>query len=224
MSKNKQAGFTIIELLIAMSVFTIVLLLLTGAVVQIGRLYYKGLTMSRTQEAARTVVDDISRSIQYSPGVVKTVPPSGSNQAVCVGLRRYSFVQGQQAKRDANTRVFVSDENPAGCSSNVPLNLATDPSGKALLADGMRVSRLTVTPEPSIGSNAFRVTARIIYGDDDLLCVESGVLSNGATCTNNIGMAAADITNRNDLRCKDVRSGSEFCALSELSTIVERRL
>lgn len=224
---SNQRGFTIIELLIAMSVFTIVLLVLTGAIVQIGRLYYKGLTMSRTQEATRNVIEDVTRSIHYTPGVVKNVSGPGTNRGVCVGLRRYSFVQGQQTKLDLNRRSLVSDENPGGCPSNVALNIGATTAGNSMLSDGMRLSNLSVqdnSTDPTLPAGAYRVTVRVVYGDDDLLCLESGVPASGATCTNNTQMASTEIAGASNLRCKDIRNGSEFCAVSELSTIVERRL
>lgn len=234
--RNRQDGFTIIELLIAMSIFTVVLLVLTGAIVQIGRLYYKGMTASRTQEAARNVVDDITRSIQYTPGKVLTSAgyPSlntpAPNKAICIGQRRYSYVQGQQTKVAINQRSLVVDDAPSSCTlPPSALNVASNgvTIGNSMLSDGMRLAKLVVedkTIDPTLADGAYRVTVRIVYGDDDLLCVESGVLASGATCNNATQMSNTEIAGATNLRCKDIRSGSEFCAMSELSTIVERRL
>lgn len=228
MSKPNQKGFTIIELLIAMSIFTVLLLVLTGAVVQIGRLYYKGLTMSRTQEAARTVMDDLSRAIQYTPGIVKTtLTPAGNSQGVCVGSRRYSFVPGRKLDKDVSGRSLVADQDLSGCTAAQNLSSAT--AGNELLADKMRVSQLRIqssVEDPTLAPQAYRVTVRIVYGDDDLMCSPSvTVTTDGAHCSNGSGsISAALLSSSRDLQCKNIKSGTQFCAVAELSTIVERRL
>ncbi len=92
----------------------------------------------------------------------------------------------------------------------------------------MRVSKLTIqdsTTDSTLATGVYRVNVRVIYGDDDLLCRQVGNFGgSGADCFNDIPMTAAEISSANDLQCKNIRSGTQFCAASELSTIVERRL
>ena len=66
MLPNTAEGFTIIELMIATSIFSMILLLCTVAMLQIGRTFYKGVTVTNTNEVARAVITDISSSITYS--------------------------------------------------------------------------------------------------------------------------------------------------------------
>lgn len=219
MSKRNQQGFTIVELLIAMTIFTIVLLVLTGAVVQIGRLYTKGLTASRTQEVARAVIDDLSRAIQYTPGVIKELAatPADNTSSVCVGSRRYDFIQNRLVDKNQTTgRSLVSGDDPANCTSTT--NLITASTGNEMLGNDMRVSNLAIDTT-SLTTGAYRVTVRIVYGADDLLCTQAA-----GNCNNNVELNAAQLRAAKDLQCKNIRSGTQFCAVSELSTIVERRL
>src|SRR5690606_22524615 len=83
-----QKGFTIVELMIATSVFSVVLLLCTYGLLAIGRSYYKGVTISRTQETARLIVDDVAEAIQFNGGAV-VLNPAG--RMYCIGSRRYSY-------------------------------------------------------------------------------------------------------------------------------------
>lgn len=357
---NNQRGFTIIELLIATTIFSIVLLVITGAVVQIGRLFYKGMTASRAQEVSRSVLDDISRAIQYTPGVIKEVCPPGplptdppdcahkdtKGEGICIGQRRYSFVLGKQLGRDSGAKAFISDSPTGSCDTSQDLSVAGSASGNELLADKMRLSNFSVTRvgnsqqvEIADGNNAtvtfdalrgdadpsdgirddeypwsvtggyedeiidpvtgqkkpvgathvsghilvgcptspnqvisnvivqvtqcatvglgipdgkaqiritnpsdpkhktikytavfgsaekFKLNLRVVYGDDDLLCTESlAGVSSGATCDNAIPLSTSELSSRRDLKCKNRNSGTQFCAMSELSTIVERRL
>ncbi len=99
---DKQKGFTIIELLLATAVFSLVLVGATSALIQIGRMYYKGLTTSNTQETARRIMEDVSRNIQFSgatptdtPGGGLAVNYNGTDIALisfCIGSLRYSYI------------------------------------------------------------------------------------------------------------------------------------
>ena len=71
----------------------------------------------------------------------------------------------------------------------------------------MRLAKLTVTPESN--NNLYDITVRIVYGDDDL--VQSPA---------HPGTPNASDPNMNCLAAR----GSQFCAVSELSTTVEKRL
>jgi prepilin-type N-terminal cleavage/methylation domain-containing protein len=217
MKLKKTDGFTIIELLIATAVFSVVLLTISASIIQIGRLYFKGITSARTQETARVVMTDISQAIQFNTGEVKGTAPvpngleNGSNKAICVTTKQYSYRLGRQHEGD--THALVVNNVPSGCGATAAVETGTE-----LLGDHMRLANLVV--EQQVGNtNAYKVLVRVVYGDDDLLCSPS--LSN---CESDDAMTVEQIAASRDLQCKNIRSGTQFCAASELSTIVERRL
>ncbi len=231
MMKPKQAGFTIIELLIATVVFSIVLLVLAGGIIQIGRLYYKGITSARTQQAARQAVDTITQSIQFNSGTI--IPTTNTNltnstdsqsRAFCIGTQHYMYRIGQQ--RTGTMNALLNSDIPGGCTSTVADNMSIPVTkGSELLGENMRLSNIVVQPEtgPSpANANLYRVTVRVVYGDYDLLCRQS----DPAGCDDSVPVFNTEnsVLGINDLACKNIRSGSQFCAVSELSTIVERRL
>lgn len=225
--KNSADGFTIIELLIATTVFSIVLLICTTGLLQIGRLYYKGITSSRTQEVARNIMDEITRAIQFNGGRVITRSGGGSDPTtdpyyICVGDQRYTFVLGYQL-RDTNDplnyelrNVLVADHNTA-CSSGQDLTTVNPAAGsKELLSSRMRLAQFVIcdprdttnpaTPalpgcsnHPPPNSNLYSVRIRVVSGDLDVL------------------NAPRD-------GCSDSRAGTQFCAASELNTTVLKRI
>lgn len=208
---RKSSGFTVIELLIATAVFSVVLVVVTGGILQISRLYYKGVTSANTQNTARAVTDVIAQAIQFGGGnVVPTTAGAAtptSPKVFCIGNQRFTYDLGWQVKDSSPNaskhqalHALVQDSY-AGCTSSTtqPLNVATV-SGRELLSPNMRLSKLTVTP---MGGNLYRVEVRIVYGDDDLLKAPQD--GNSTTCVNE-------------------NAGTQFCAISELSTVVTKRV
>lgn len=219
----KQKGFTVIELLIATTVFSVVLLLLTTGILQIGRTYQKGVTQAQTLDTVRTITDDIAQSIQFSGGqVIAAVPdaPSGEH-GICAGSRLYSFVRGTKLKGDGTNHVLIA-ETVANCVGATPRNFSTVNLGAGqveLLGKNMRLVNLAVAQDAA-NPRLFTVSVRAVYGDDDLLCSPSIT----GSCSSESVLPAAELQSRTDLTCKSFYHGSEFCAASELVTTVEKRI
>lgn len=240
---QRQRGFTIIELLIATTVFSVVLLVVMSAIVQMGRLYYKSNTMSRTQEMTRSILDDVTRAIQYSPAQVVTHRPASPADSevtgLCIGGRRFSMALGRQLNKDVpGERSLISDQVSGTCVSaqRISGGAVLTPTSKELLVDKMRIVKMDVQPAFNGNNSAYRVTVRMIYGDNDLICDTNiaGSCSGTAgdltaaqiqtTASSQASLAGDTAVRASTLQCKNIRSGSEFCAMAELSTIVERRL
>lgn len=242
---TKQKGFTIVELLVSTVIFSLILLGAMAALVQIGRLYYKGVTTSVTQEKARSTISEISQSIQFSsqdvtpPNVVLTGPQIPIVEAdlgadaddvtafFCIGPRRYTYAIDRKMSLNPDNTVPVSsrkkeirhvlwvDEPDGGCAqgaSVLPADLTRDDPcddsdlssnhdncvrGRELMEEGMRLSRFGVTQNGAF----FNLEITVVNGDDDLLTVENGRYV-----------------------CEGDRAGLEYCAISELSTTVLKRI
>ena len=205
---KRAHGFTIIELLVATAVFAVVLIVVTTGIVQVTRVYYKGLTEANTQDTARNIMDIISQSIQFSGDDVTTTSPSTPGVAAqfCVGSQQFSYTLGYQVVDNPDPTKFqtyhalvvreVGTCSTGTAGQNVRLQTVT---GRELLNPRMRLSNLSVT---SVGTNLYKVDVRIVYGDDDLL-------DNPTTAT---------------AACQSVQSGRQFCAVSSLSTVVQKRV
>jgi prepilin-type N-terminal cleavage/methylation domain-containing protein len=202
----KQHGFTILELMIASTVFSVVLLLCTIAIIQVGRMYYRGVVSSRTQESARAVIDDISQAIQFSGDDVNTAVASvGASQAFCVGQRRYTY-RPTGASNPSAGKVLVVDELPSSnCLTGAPSaqNLV-GPSvqGRDLLGQNMRVISMSVSPVGVGTQRLWRISVAVAYGDYTL----------------------TDPDSDGQLECPSLNLGGQFCAISDLTTVVQKRL
>jgi prepilin-type N-terminal cleavage/methylation domain-containing protein len=201
-------GFTIIELMVATAVFAIVLVVVTTGIIQVTRVYYKGITESTTQDTARGIIDIISQAIQFSGGDITPTSASapGVPAAFCIGSQQFSYALGYQLMDDPDPDMFQTPHvlvvnTVSGCSgSTSPQNVRDEAVvGRELLGPRMRLSDLSVT---NLGNNLYRVSVRVVYGDDDLL--------SNPTATNAV--------------CQSVRSGTQFCAVSDLSTVVIKRV
>jgi prepilin-type N-terminal cleavage/methylation domain-containing protein len=214
--QNHQAGFTIVELLIATLVFSMVLVVVTIGVMTFTKSYYRGITQSNTQNTARSVIENITQAIQFSGDKVTSpigTAGSGSSVGFCIGNQRYSYRLGWQlvdgtpsvALKQTNHELMM--DNSGDCSGMNAQDVTTTPTGTELLSPHMRVAKLSVG---QIGStNMYKVTLRVVYGDAALLYSPSG---------NAAGAAAPDAA------CKVSIAGSQFCAVSELSSVVGKRI
>lgn len=209
---NKSQGFTIIELMIATTVFSVVLLICTFGVMHVTRYYYKGITSSRTQEAARAIIDEVGQSIQYSGGnVVYPITSVGNVKGFCIGNIRYSYMIDRQlvdgapdaAKHQAN-HVFVAD-TVATCNSSTQaldlndssLNLGSLANAHELMGLNMRLGEFNISLRA--GTSLYLINLKVVHGDDELLDVDR------TACTLNL-------------------SGGQFCAVSTYQTTVLKRI
>ena len=63
----KQTGFTLIELMLAMTFISVLLLAIAMTIIQIGTIYNRGVTLKEVSQAARSISDELNRSITRRP-------------------------------------------------------------------------------------------------------------------------------------------------------------
>lgn len=208
---NKH-GFTIVELMIATAIFSIVLLVTTTGVVAIGKAYYKTLTTTRVHEAVRGVMDNVSRSLQFSDAeelsdhVADGAGVPYPTKARCFGSDRYTYVINQPVN-GANHGLYL-DKRADGdtCEPNTAFS-----GGSELLGNNMRLLQFDVSQQ-----SPFRISVRIAYGDNDLLTT----YQNNGLPVNPGGPSDTDAAGT---LCKGI-AGSQFCATAGLETTVNSRV
>ncbi len=200
--KSNNNGFTIVELMIATTVFSTVLLLCTFGLMEIGKTYYKGSTIARTQNVARQIVTTLSEAVQYgsSEPTFTGTPPNevvasiltASNGVFCIGDSRFTY---SSAVANGTSNGLVIDNKPPGsCVASAISN------GKQLLGTNMRLTRFQILKN---GGN-YNIIVKVTYGDTDLINL-------------------VDVSQPVYGSCNGGR-GSQFCAASQLETTVHRRL
>lgn len=194
---SQQSGYTIIELMIATTVFAVVLTIIIAGVMFFSRSYYRGVNESQTQNVVRSIADTVTQAIQFNSGTV--VLPDNSNApgvySFCVGSTIFVYdVGAKYNKSDSNSVGMYSQPVSNGCV--VPAQ--ADAEGRQqLLNNGMRVTYLSLNQSGS----TYDLVLRVAYGDDDLLTANSGEA----------------------VSCKS-DAGSEFCAVSGVMTSVGKRI
>lgn len=230
---KSQGGFTIIELMIATVIFSVVLVTLSASIIQISRMFYKGLAQSKTQEVTRAIVTDIAQSLRFEPDDMQAgldVAGNPNIHAYCLGTNQYSFIMGVQLGTNPGNlpHVLVRDNVP-GCPGQQAKNFTVGViKGEELLSDKMRLAKFEIA-QVQPNQPLWRVTARVVLGDDDIVCAAGYHIPSSpaglGSCDDPTSLTVAEINSHlANLRCKNIRAGSQFCAVSELSTIVEKRI
>ncbi len=198
---GNSSGFTIVELMISTAIFAMVLLLCSFAIVHVGRMYYKGVLIGRTQDTSRRVIQDISRSVQFGPGsnadpdsFVRFASVGGVN-AYCVGAIRYNFITGQSLGTAAGQSPHILWKDRMNDDVCQPVAFAA--GMEELLGENMRLPLFSITEV----NNLWNVSIRVAYGDTVDLFVDNTYAE-----------------------CKGSSAGGQFCAISELNTSVVKRL
>lgn len=218
----KESGFTIIELMIATLVFSVILLIITSGVLSFTKSYYRGVNSANLQDTVRSVNDAIIQDVQFSGGVITpTVVPPGSPGYFCAGGKIYAYTPGFKydgITPSALTNAGLYEEDQVGACAAPTFSPGAN--GKELLSTNMRVSKLTLAPVTAPnGATLYNLTIRVVFGDDALLCSRS---ASPTSCSSNTNLTLAQLRN-SDLQCKTLQ-GSQFCAVSELTSTIEERL
>lgn len=210
-------GFTIVEMMIATVVFSVILLVVAMGVISFSNRYYKAVNTSTTQNAARTIIDTISQAVQFGTA---NVYGSGANNFFCAGGNVFLF--------DATGAIYTGAPGQRGLYVTPMDGLVVAGSlchnqslsgGQQLLGERMRITTLSLA---QVGSTkSYMITISLAYGENDLLCAPASVVSS-CNATAPI-LTDSQLKSAPDVTCK-AGTGSQFCAVSLLKTTVQKRV
>jgi prepilin-type N-terminal cleavage/methylation domain-containing protein len=233
-TKNNKKGFTIVELMIATVIFSLIMVMCLTGMVQVSRAYYKGITHSRTQEAARLLMDEISQTIRLSGSNISYQNSTSSGPLIaenritdgaglfCAGNKLYTYALDRKVVGGSSNESLKEIKNAiisedVSCPDGIEmtpaqlgkLNLQVAGTQRSILGENMRLTKFSVTqivPAAPIkeGGELWKIDISIAYGDQDLIRYTDDNGINRVVC--NAG------------------TGTEFCSIVELSTIVSRRI
>jgi len=102
MSKQttRQAGFTLVEITLAMAIFTFMLLVVSLAYINIARLYNAGTAARNVQQNNRFALEQMTRVARTSKSVTMLDTDShGSLTGICFGSSNLFFVQNGELRQ-----------------------------------------------------------------------------------------------------------------------------
>lgn len=224
--KRHVAGFTIVEMMIATLIFSVILLVITTGVLSFTNGYYKGINASTTQSLTQSASDAVSQAIQFEAGSVNLANEGAAAGYVCIGTKEFAYTLGDQLVVDGGGAQYLLYEFTPGASGCEPISSPATSTpgwstGRELLGPHTRLAYFKVA-NTIAGSNLYSVSIRVAYGGGDLLCVPNA--ASGIKCSAPAPSSPGPaLFIDNTLACR-ADTGSQFCAVSGLQTIVEKRI
>lgn len=189
-------GFTLVELLLAMALFSFMLSILSLGFLQIGRIYQSGVASRSTQQTSRAIMEDISREVRGASTILVPVDSSTDNE-LCLQTNS-QIVRYQRTTDDSLVKAVYSGD----CSGNIPAGAT-----KTVLVDptsannrGLRAQRFVTKPIKDAANANASVEINLIV----------------STSQEN------DLLNANG-SCKEGVTGSQFCSSTSLTNTVSIR-
>ena len=216
-ARHKESGFTIVELLIATSVFSLVLLAALTSFIGVGHLFYKGVSLTNTQNVATQVLNDITNSMQSSSAIsLPSTKPGTSYTYMCIGNARYTYTTANGISVPANdsSGANYNDGNNGGnfgllkdtlpglsgcsppCASGGPgSGCFNQTSPTEMLGANMRTADLKLN---QVATNLYNLSIVVAYGDNSVM----------------------DLSNPKQPACVGNYSDQSFCSVANLSTTI----
>lgn len=202
MKIKNQKGFTLTELLLAMTVFSAVLIVTTSVFVAINRTYTRGLVRKELSEAAQLLTEAVTKTVrsQGASGVIAECNPvpSGYHKSRLIGDNVYAWKLG-------------ADANGGGVwlgygSCDVKLSQFID--------SRFKLRELNVTPINTAATDLklYQIQGVMTAGEDDAFVINPSTVDN--------------LYSNNDMRCKGTAqvATTRNCAVEKFSFIVNGRV
>jgi len=201
---NKK-GFTLVELLLATALFSFVLLFVTAAFVQVSRAYNKGIIVKRTQETARSVIQEMSRALNTATSGQNTTDAvisfsNNPDRRLCVGDLRFGWNEGfrpdtsHETYSNGNNFALVRSDS-GSCSDDFDQNQSVEMIDERLIVQDIQINEI-------LAGSVYNLCVIITVNNDD--DVDEG------NCANN------------NTRC-NVLAGDTYCDVARLDTTVTLR-
>ena len=203
-SNNEQAGFTLIELMLAMAFVAFLLMFVVFATIEVMGNYNKGIAIKEINQTARTIVEEMSRLVRSTDAEAINTARLADGR-VCFGGVSYVWnIRGGVGDSTPNrytdnslvTMARVEDAAGALCGAGLPnVNPAQSVS---LLTSQIWVQNTTVTVSPNLKLVDMRI--RLSTSNDNQ---PNGTGPNGFVCQGG--------------------RGGNFCAVADFNTTVSTR-
>lgn len=224
-------GFTLVELMLAMTFLSILLVMIATLTLQISTIYNKGLTLRGVNEAGQLLSSEIQRKLNTAhPSTVQNIEILSGGTPVagrlCIGTDVYAW----------NYSDYV------GYTGSITVNKYSHPADSGLSASEKTNIRFIkfagavgeycedTNPDPPVAylplPEKANVTELLERGDADLVLrdfslSQHSVLGDGTQqiyrVTYALGTRTADLIDSNDTCVPPTGAGDEYCAVNEFS-------
>ena len=201
--KKSARGFTVIELMFAMTFLAVLLIILLVSVIQITRTYNKGVTLKRVDQSGRNIGQEVQQAIQQAGSTAVYV-----DGKLCLG--DYSFVWSQPAT-SINGHTVDAIDNKYDDGHDTPVGFAKVKD--ATLCDSPTATQIPKSQSIELLGDGLvmrQPTELIADQDNNRLLTFKYTIS---TPDDGGGVFSFLSPTEDELHCTG-DSGDEFCALS----------
>jgi prepilin-type N-terminal cleavage/methylation domain-containing protein len=220
--KLRQKGFTLIELMLSMALFSMVLVIILGAFTQINGSFYRATASTKAQEAVRRLSDEIAETVRtnsVSLPVLRNIPNTSTGE---------NIVQICSDK----TSIYIRENYVLSSESKVAVRLLGTTCNPLLDYDGAL----------GVLKTSGDATSSLVGGN---VSVHGAFLSNGVLSINTLygdlaqAKTPAEPNGLFEYEAKPIGSGDtkqiprclgglskgyQFCATSQMTTVLHNRL
>lgn len=242
----QSKGFTIIELMIALSVLSIILVIASALMTRIGATYTKGVNAANLQNANRNIMSDLTSALQLSGSAPSGCPtgndigttcytalesvPGADVYAYCIGATRYSYILNREQGDDPSYLTYGSQTHQT--QPHTSHVLWRDTMMNTASCNPLDISQ--PMPAPFSGDSDVTVAGSGYDMVPDHMRLGRFKITQ-VTPPNNSGVYNLDVWmayGDSDLVNEDASGhatcngdkGSQFCSVSNISSTVGRRL
>jgi prepilin-type N-terminal cleavage/methylation domain-containing protein len=233
--KLNKSGFTIVELMIAISIFSGLLIIMVYSFLFSLDAFMKAYVSSKTQETLRNVDQSISTSINLGTNGVVYLKPVQYNisngnytitsQGFCIGQYRYSYILSQESDSNGNYNYvnlsipilnhnLVQDVMTGGCNSNMSAQDLSSPLNTS-------AQQLSSSSKELAGNNigilSFSLAPSNTIGNTP---VYNFLATFGYGNNLNVSYESGKLSSS----CPGTFHGGNFCALSSFNDYINQRV
>lgn len=229
---KRTEGFTLIELMLAMTFISVLLLAIAMTIIQVGVIYNKGMTLKEVNQAGRTIGDDVKRTTAGSASLMlaNDYVTNTAGGRLCLGSYSYLWNTTAALERgDANLTTYESDASKEVHFVKVPdsakIYCAKNSSG-ALTYRSIRAAdtdaanpiaqELLASGDHDLGVNQFVILPTSVVSDvttGQALYTLNYTIGSGSTVAMNSDQTAC-------LGPDDLNSDLTYCSVEQFSLVL----
>lgn len=165
---KRQSGFTLLELTIAMALSSFTILVMSAGVIRLFHIYQSGNEIRNTQQAARSITEDITRQVRGAAGVGAGLNSSPGAAILCAFQPAENVGAGSQfpttaywidgsgasAKLKKASYYIPGTVMPTSCGGSLPSGGSDLTNTNQVVVTGLAVDPLSPTPDSANGVSA----------------------------------------------------------------------
>lgn len=218
-------GFTLIELMLAMTFISVLLLAIALTVLQISHIYNRGLTTKEVNVAARTITDDLAKDIASSEAFSldeSSYRQFSSGGRLCLGDYSYIWNYGSAinaATKEATYSVYVSNTDK---TDDIRFVRVPDIGGSYCAGDGDKAIDPTNSVEV-LGATDHNLAVHAFTISTNTTAYDDATNQRLYTATFTIGTNDSDTLTDDDAQCKapdQAGSDLEYCSVQQFTIVL----